>query len=128
MSKEIIKTKTGLQMIVDVESKARNPITTESGDRCVLHYQGYTVDGEIFDSSYDKPQPFVFEIDSGQVINGMNEGVAYMKTGETRTLIIPAKLAYGSNVLEHKLASKVLIFEITLLQVHRKQEKKNDND
>ena len=66
------------------------------GDEVSVHYVGYFLNGTKFDSSLDRGQPFAFGLGQGMVIKGWDEGVAGMKIGGKRTLIIPAELGYGS--------------------------------
>ena len=66
-----------------------------AGKEVVVHYSGYLADGTKFDSSHDRGTPFVFVLDQGRVIKGWDEGVAGMKKGGKRTLIIPPDLGYG---------------------------------
>ena len=65
------------------------------GQVAVVHYTGWLTDGTKFDSSRDRGQPFSFPIGQGQVIPGWDEGVAGMKVGGRRKLVIPASLGYG---------------------------------
>ena len=71
-----------------------------SGQRVTVHYTGWLyndgVQGAKFDSSKDRNDPFVFHLGAGMVIRGWDEGVAGMKVGGCRTLIIPAALGYGA--------------------------------
>jgi FKBP-type peptidyl-prolyl cis-trans isomerase FkpA len=74
----------------------------EPGFNVTVHYTGWLYDpskpeghGEKFDSSVDRREPFVFYLGGGQVIRGWDEGVAGMKIGGKRTLIIPSHMAYG---------------------------------
>ncbi len=62
----------------------------------VVHYTGWLPNGEKFDSSRDRNQPFSFTLGAGQVIAGWDEGVAGMKVGGRRKLVIPADLGYGT--------------------------------
>src|SRR3990167_10189618 len=88
-----IKTASGLQYIDEVEGKGEYP---QKGQRVTVHYTGTLENGKKFDSSVDRGQPFTFTIGVGQVIKGWDEGVATMKPGGKRKLIIPADLGYGS--------------------------------
>jgi FKBP-type peptidyl-prolyl cis-trans isomerase FkpA len=72
----------------------------KSGQSVTVHYTGWLYNngeqGAKFDSSKDRNDPFVFHLGAGMVIRGWDEGVAGMKVGGKRTLIIPAALGYGS--------------------------------
>ena len=87
----------GLQYVDTIEGEGELAIV---GKNVTVHYTGWLFnDGEQgakFDSSKDRNDPFVFRLGAGQVIQGWDEGVAGMKVGGSRTLIIPAPLGYGS--------------------------------
>ena len=89
-------TASGLQI---VDTKPGTGASPRSGQTCVMHYTGWLYEngakGKKFDSSVDRGQPFEFPIGVGRVIKGWDEGVATMKVGGKRTLIIPAELGYG---------------------------------
>ena len=85
-------TTTGLKFIDIVEGTGVAPST---GNKVTVHYTGYLTNGKKFDSSVDRNSPFTFVIGYGQVIKGWDEGVASMKVGGKRKLIIPAELGYG---------------------------------
>lgn len=71
-----------------------------SGQSVTVHYTGWLFNNEAqgakFDSSKDRNDPFVFNLGAGMVIRGWDEGVAGMRVGGARTLVIPANLGYGS--------------------------------
>lgn len=94
----------------------------KTGQICNMHYTGWLyVNGEKgnkFDSSVDRGQPFSFAIGTGQVIKGWDEGVASMKVGGKRTLIIPPALGYGARGAGGVIPpNATLVFEVELLGV-----------
>jgi FKBP-type peptidyl-prolyl cis-trans isomerase FkpA len=93
-----------------------------SGQTCMMHYTGWLwVNGEKgskFDSSLDRGRPFSFSIGQGQVIKGWDEGVASMKVGGKRTLLIPPQLGYGASGAGGVIPpNATLLFEVELLEV-----------
>lgn len=90
-----------------------------SGKQVSVHYTGTLTDGKKFDSSLDRGQPFTFNLGTGQVIKGWDEGVVGMRVGGKRKLIIPANLAYGNREVGNGLipANSTLLFEVELLDV-----------
>lgn len=90
-------TASGLQIIDIKEGTGASP---KPGQTCVMHYTGWLYEngkkGSKFDSSVDRNEPFEFPIGQGRVIKGWDEGVASMKVGGKRTLIIPSSLGYGA--------------------------------
>ncbi len=94
--------------------------TPKTGQICVMHYTGWLYQngqkGAKFDSSVDRGQPFEFPIGQGRVIKGWDEGVASMKVGGKRTLIIPPDLGYGARGAGGSIPPhSTLIFEVELL-------------
>jgi peptidylprolyl isomerase len=92
------------------------------GQTCVMHYTGWLYNdgtkGKKFDSSLDRGQPFEFKIGQGQVIGGWDEGVASMKVGGKRTLIIPPALGYGARGAGGAIPpNATLMFDVELLGV-----------
>jgi len=109
-------TESGL-MYYDFEEGAGE--TPETGSLVVVHYTGWLEDGTKFDSSLDRAEPLVFPVGQGRVIPGWDEGVASMKVGGKRQLVIPAELAYGEQGAGGGLIppNATLIFEVELLEV-----------
>lgn len=109
------KTASGLE-IIDV--KVGDGPEAKVGQQVTVHYTGYLTDGKKFDSSVDRGQPFPFTLGTGQVIKGWDEGVAGMKVGGKRRLIIPSQLAYGPNGRPPTIPGNAqLIFDVELLGV-----------
>jgi peptidylprolyl isomerase len=104
------------------DTKVGTGATPKAGQTCVMHYTGWLyVDGakgQKFDSSLDRGQPFEFPIGQGRVIKGWDEGVASMKVGGKRTLIIPPELGYGARGAGGVIPpNATLMFDVELLAV-----------
>jgi len=113
---KVITTKSGLKY---VEQKEGTGAEAKKGDNVEVHYTGWLKDGTKFDSSKDRGKPFTFPLGAGRVIKGWDEGVAGMKVGGKRKLIIPYELAYGEQGRPPVIPPKAeLTFEVELLKVN----------
>ena len=110
-----MKTESGLEYVDNVVGTGDSP---KKGQQVTVHYTGRLTNGQKFDSSVDRGQPFAFTIGVGQVIKGWDEGVMSMKVGGKRTLTIPPDLGYGvrgaGNVIP---PNATLVFDVELLGV-----------
>jgi FKBP-type peptidyl-prolyl cis-trans isomerase len=90
----------------------------KAGQSVKVHYTGWLTNGTKFDSSVDRGQPFEFNLGRGQVIKGWDMGVAGMRVGGKRRLIIPADLGYGARGAGGAIPPNArLIFDVELLGV-----------
>ena len=113
----LTKTESGLQYRDLEDGKGEKP---KSGEVCVVHYTGWLwvndAKGKKFDSSKDRGVPFAFPLNQHKVIAGWDEGVASMKVGGKRELIIPANLGYGKRGFPGAIPpDATLFFEVELL-------------
>ncbi|XP_074287252.1 peptidyl-prolyl cis-trans isomerase FKBP15-1 [Silene latifolia] len=89
------------------------------GDKIRVHYRGSLTDGTVFDSSFERGDPIEFELGSGQVIKGWDQGLLGMCVGEKRKLKIPSKLGYGDQGSPPKIpGGATLIFDTELVSVN----------
>ncbi|CAL4945945.1 unnamed protein product [Urochloa decumbens] len=96
-------------------------LQAHKGDKIKVHYRGTLTDGSVFDSSYDRGDPFEFTLGNGQVIKGWDQGLLGMCVGEKRKLKIPAKMGYGERGSPPKIpGGATLIFDTELIAVNGK--------
>lgn len=115
MSDEPITTKSGLQYLDMEEGQGAVAV---AGRTVTVHYTGTLRGGKKFDSSLDRDEPFTFELGAGRVIKGWDEGVAGMRIGGKRKLIIPPELGYGSRGAGSVIPpGATLFFDVELLGV-----------
>jgi FKBP-type peptidyl-prolyl cis-trans isomerase len=108
-----IKTASGLMYVVTKEGAGAKP---NKGTKVKAHYNGTLINGQKFDSSVDRGQPFEFVVGVHQVIAGWDEAFLDMKKGEKRTLIIPANLGYGDRGASPVIPPKAtLVFDVELI-------------
>ncbi len=114
-----VTTPSGLQII---DTKIGTGPSPRTGQTCVMHYTGWLYEngkkGKKFDSSVDRGEPFEFPIGTHRVIAGWDEGVATMKVGGKRTLIIPPELGYGARGAGGAIPpNATLMFDVELLGI-----------
>jgi FKBP-type peptidyl-prolyl cis-trans isomerase FkpA len=113
---------TSLQL---TDGKVGTGTAATAGKQVTVHYTGWLYDpkaadkhGKKFDSSKDHGEPFSFKLGAGQVIAGWDQGVAGMKVGGTRTLVIPSELGYGRRGAGGAIPpDATLLFDVELLDV-----------
>lgn len=107
-------TKSGLYIVEEVKGKGKKP---EAGKTILMHYTGTFISGQIFDSSLQRGEIFSFKYGAGEVIPGLEEGIANMKEGGKATLIIPSKLAYKNEPNNNIPPYSTLVFYVELIEV-----------
>jgi len=124
-TKEISKMDATVGALKKIDTKQGTGAEAVTGKPVVVHYTGWLYDpaqpegkGKKFDSSLDRREPFSFPLGGGRVIRGWDEGVAGMKVGGKRTLIIPADLGYGARGAGGVIPpNATLVFDVELLEV-----------
>ena len=113
----VMVTESGIQYVVLRESEGDKPVAT---DTVKVHYKGTFLNGETFDSSYDRDEPAVFPLN--RVIRGWTEGVQLMTVGSKYKFTIPSDLAYGPKGNPPRIpGNSVLEFEIELLEIKKSE-------
>jgi FKBP-type peptidyl-prolyl cis-trans isomerase len=113
---DTITTESGLKYLV--VKKSNNPTKAEKGMMVDVHYTGFLTDGKVFDSSIERGNPISFELGTGSVIKGWDEGIALMNIGDKYRLIIPANLGYGTKGAGSDIPpNATLLFDVELVNV-----------
>jgi FKBP-type peptidyl-prolyl cis-trans isomerase len=108
-------TTTGLRYLVLKEGHGELP---KSGDIVKVLYKGMFFDGRVFDQTSSPEAPFRFRLGRGEIIQGWEEGIAMMRVGEKRILIIPYDLAYGSRGQPPRIPRQTsLVFEVEMVAI-----------
>lgn len=115
------KTKSGLYYTIKNQGTGQNALT---GQMVSVNYTGKLINGSVFDSNTDPAfkhkEPFKFELGTGKVIKGWDEGLKLMKKGTSGTLYIPANLAYGSQDRSPSIpANSILVFDIEIVNIEK---------
>ncbi|MEW5702289.1 MAG: FKBP-type peptidyl-prolyl cis-trans isomerase [Candidatus Zixiibacteriota bacterium] len=115
VSGDTVTTPSGLKYI---EMTVGTGATPQTGQMVLAHYTGWLTDGTKFDSSRDRGQPFPFPLGQGRVIKGWDEGLATMKVGGRRLLIIPPDLGYGARGAGGVIPpGATLVFDVELVGI-----------
>lgn len=103
--------------IKDIETGEGEAV--EEGDSVLVHYSGRLEDGTVFDSSYERDEPFPFTVGEGRVIEGWEKGLIGMKIGGKRELTIPPEMGYGEAGTPDGTIppNSTLIFEVELIEI-----------
>ena len=108
-------TSSGLQYIITKQGNGPKPKT---GELVSVHYTGYLVNGQKFDSSFDRNQPIEFPLGTGKVILGWDEGIMLLNVGTIAKFIIPPELGYGTQGAGGVIPpNATLIFDVELLDI-----------
>ncbi|XP_040167303.1 FK506-binding protein 2 [Anopheles arabiensis] len=93
-------------------------VKSKNGDMLTMHYTGKLTDRTKFDSSFDRDQPFTFQLGAGQVIKGWDQGLTDMCVGEKRMLTIPPELGYGDRGAGNVIpGGATLVFDVELINI-----------
>ncbi len=110
--KDTVTTKSGLKYIVVSKGTGAK---AEVGKPVSVHYTGTLLNGKVFDSSIDRGEPITFNLGTGQVIKGWDEGIALMSIGDKFRLIIPPNIAYGERDMGSIPSKSTLVFDVELM-------------
>jgi len=108
-------TSTGLK-IYDIKEGDGEEVVAP-GDVISVHYFAWLSNGNLVDSSYLREEPFVFQLGTGYVIAGWDEGIVGMRIGGERQLVVPPELAYGEQGSQIVPPNSTMIFEIELVAI-----------
>jgi len=119
IKKNNITTEPEISGLYYIETKKGSGLKPVPGKMVAIHYEGYFLNGQVFDSSYGRNKPLEFKLGAMQVIQGLEEGVARMCNGGRATLIIPSALAYGDQQVGPVPPFATLIFDVELVGVEK---------
>lgn len=118
-SAALITTSSGLQY---EEIQVGTGETAEAGMVVSAHYTGTFPDGNVFDSSVPRGEPFEFTLGTGQVIKGWDEGIQGMKVGGKRKLVVPPELGYGQSGIGPIPPNATLHFDVELIGIRKQNQ------
>lgn len=104
------------ELNVETTQEGSGP-AAEAGDTLSVHYEGRLTDGTIFDSSYRRNEPLEFQVGTGRVIPGWDQGLLGVRAGQKLRLEVPADMAYGSQSVGPIPANSALIFDVEVVEV-----------
>jgi FKBP-type peptidyl-prolyl cis-trans isomerase len=110
-------TPSGPTTLTSVDLVVGTGATAVNGDTLTVNYIGTLLNGTKFDSTYDRQQPFTFQLGVGQVIAGWDQGIPGMKVGGKRRLTIPPSLGYGNQTVGSIPPNSTLVFDIELMSI-----------
>ncbi len=119
LKKKNIKVKPTADGLYFIPKKAGKGPHPKAGEIVSVHYTGYLLNGQKFDSSVDRGKPFDFTLGRHQVIPGWDEGIALMRKGGTATLIIPSSLGYGARNMGPIPPFSTLVFDVKLVNIKK---------
>ncbi|KAB2620319.1 FK506-binding protein 2-like [Pyrus ussuriensis x Pyrus communis] len=130
LSSSIFAAKEVKELQIGVKYKPEScEVKARKGDTVRVHYRGKLTDGTVFDSSFERGDPISFELGSGQVIKGWDQGLLGTCVGEKRKLKIPAKLGYGEQGSPPTIpGGATLIFDTELVEVLGRNSKAEDEE
>ena len=119
--REVKETASGLKVGYFARPDACSGAGVKTGDTVSIHYSGTLASGVQFDSSYERAEPFKFQIGLGRVIAGWEEGVLGMCVGEKRKLVVPPALGYGEEGAGGKTIppGATLFFHLELVDIEK---------
>ena len=113
---DTITTESGLKYLVI--KKSNNPTKAEKGMMVNVHYTGFLTDGKVFYSSIERGNPISFELGTGSVIKGWDEGIELLQVGDKARFVIPSHLGYGSRGAGGVIPpNATLVFDVELMDV-----------
>lgn len=113
---DVYTTESGLQYVIKTVGEGE-PV--KDGDVIDIYYAGFFEDGDLFDTSENSPQSFMFTVGEGRAIPGWEEGIKGIRLGEERIIIIPPSLAYGENGIPGAIPpNSTLIFNVKVNSIN----------